>query len=207
MIFGLMGLLKYKINRTKLLILTIISIFWTILFVGTYVDNHGDYELLIKYKPTFKFAFYSPIYHYRFESTKVFYEKELKEEKLYQEYVTNKNSIILTVLTLINLQLGFTFLSAFILDFKNKYDVNILQLLIHIVLCILFTLHVTLIFAYIYEFEVIYKFIILFLIVLFNLIILLLINKFKVIMNLIRRFLEELVIPKMLLIQFFFRNI
>lgn len=182
MILRLMGLLKYKINRTKLLILTTISIIFTFLFLGTSLDEDGDTELFFKRKPTLINSFNSPVYRKRYDSTYVFSEKDLKEEKLYQEYSVNKkSSILFLILPLINLQMGFTFLSAFLLDSKNKYNVNIIQLLIHIVLCILFTLYG--IFIYLFAHELIDEFVILTFIVLFNLVILLFINKFKNIKN------------------------
>lgn len=187
MILWLMGLLKYKINRTKLLILTTISIICTFLFLATSLDEDGDTELFFKRKPTLINRFNSPVYRKRYDSTYVFTENELKQEKLYQEYSLNKkSSILFLILPLINLQLGFTFLSALILDIKFKNEVNIMQLLIHIILCILFTLYG--IFIYLFAHELIDEYIILFLIVLLNLSILLFINKFKVIMNLLRRF-------------------
>lgn len=184
MILWLTGLLNFRLNRIKLLILTIISIFFNILFVGTYVDNHGDTELLIKYKPTYKFIFYSPVYHYRSDSTKVFTNIELEEEKLYNEYVNGKKSNILTVLTLVNIQLLFTFLCSLILDLKFKNEISILHLLIHIVFCILFTIFYFQILNYYYELffsfpEFIVPFILLSFIVLFNLTTILIINKFK----------------------------
>ena len=185
MILLLMGLLNYKLNKIKLLILTIISIIFNIFFVGTYVDNHGDTELLIKYKPTYKFIFYSPVYHYRLDSTYVFSEKELEDEKLYKEYVNGKKSIILTVLTLVNIQLLFTFLCSFILDLKFKNEISILNLLIHIVFCSIFTLSG--IFLYVFS----DSFILLTFIVLYNLTILLIINKLKNIITFIKLLFEK----------------
>ena len=79
-------------NKTYLLLGTI-CLLTTILFVGQFYDpEDGDRSFFIKYRPTFKQYFYSPIAFHRFLPKKLTLVEEI-EENAFQDFIVNREQL------------------------------------------------------------------------------------------------------------------